>query len=203
MADKTIGDLPQAESISDTDLFVLQQSGVAKKLLGSLLKAFVTVNVVSVSVETLPAGSQASSVYNEATKTLVLKIPAGATGPAGPANTLQVGTVTTGTVASAEITGTAPNQTLNLVLQRGDKGDPGADAPTITGIAVRQTDYHLIVTLSSGASYDAGYCRGASGDGTGDMLAATYDPQGKAQDVFAYVDSAIQTAIQSTWEASY
>ena len=35
------------------------------------------------------------------------------------------------------------------------------------------------------------------------MLAATYDPQGKAQDVFAYVDSAIQAAIQSTWEASY
>ena len=58
MADKAIGDLPQAESILDTDLFVLQQGGVAKKLLGSLLKAFVTVNVVSVSVETLPAGSQ-------------------------------------------------------------------------------------------------------------------------------------------------
>lgn len=39
-------------------------------------------------------------------------------GPAGPANTLAIGTVTTGT-ANATITGTAPNQTLNLTLPPG------------------------------------------------------------------------------------
>lgn len=50
----------------------------------------------------------------------------------------------------------------------------------------------MIVTLSDGTSYDAGYCRGASGAGTGDMLAAVYDPQGKHQDIFAYIDEAIK-----------
>lgn len=50
---------------------------------------------------------------------------AGPTGPAGPANTLSIGTVTKGDEARAEITGTAPNQTLDLVLPKGDKGDRG------------------------------------------------------------------------------
>lgn len=139
----------------------------------------------------------------------------GPQGPAGPANTLSIGSVTSGKVASATITGEAPNQVLNFVLEKGDKGEtgsqgeqgaqgpqgeqgetgpqgnPGADAPTITGITIRQSDYHMIVTLSDGTSYDAGYCRGASGAGTGDMLATTYDPQGKHTDIFAYVDEAI------------
>ena len=50
----------------------------------------------------------------------------GDTGDPGPANTLTIGTVTSGDEASAEITGAAPNQTLNLVLPKGDKGDTGA-----------------------------------------------------------------------------
>lgn len=140
----------------------------------------------------------------------------GPQGPAGPANVLTIGSVTSGKVASATITGEAPNQVLNLVLEKGEQGEqgkqgiqgeqgkqgiqgetgpqgnPGADAPTITGITIRQTDYHMIVTLSDGTSYDAGYCRGASGAGTGDMLAAVYDPQGKHQDIFAYIDEAIK-----------
>lgn len=140
----------------------------------------------------------------------------GATGAIGPANVLTIGSVTSGKVASATITGEAPNQVLNLVLEKGDKGEqgkqgiqgeqgkqgirgeigpqgnPGADAPTITGITIRQSDYHLIVTLSNGTSYDAGYCRGASGAGTGDMLASVYDPQNKHQDIFAYIDNAIK-----------
>lgn len=140
----------------------------------------------------------------------------GPQGPAGPANVLTIGSVTSGKVASATITGEAPNQVLNLVLEKGDKGEqgkqgiqgeigpqgvqgeigpqgnPGADAPTITNITIRQSDYHLIVTLSDGTSYDAGYCRGASGSGTGDMLASVYDPNNKHQDIFSYVDNAIK-----------
>lgn len=71
------------------------------------------------------------------------------------------------------------------------RGNPGADAPTITGITIRQTDYHMIVSLSDGTTYDAGYCRGAAGAGSGDMLAAVYDPQGKQLDIYKYVDDAI------------
>ena len=225
MADKTIGDLTQAESIGGEDLFVLQQNGEAKKLKGEQLMDYVTLSVISVTAETLPAGSQATATYNKTTGELYLGIPqgeqgvkgdtgaqgevgpqgetgatgaTGATGPAGPANTLTIGTVTSGIEASATITGEAPNQVLNLVLKQGEQGEQGEAAPTITGITIRQSDYHMIVTLSDGTSYDAGYCRGASGAGTGDMLASTYDPQGKAQDIFAYVDNAISGVTVTT-----
>ncbi len=52
----------------------------------------------------------------------------GATGPAGPANSLAIGTVTAG-AAAASITGTAPSQTLNLVLQTGAQGIQGVQGP--------------------------------------------------------------------------
>ena len=222
MADKAISDLTQALQITNEDLFVLEQSGEAKKLKGKTLLNFVTLNVVSVTVTTLPAGSLATATYDKSTGVLALGIPqgskgdTGATGATGPANVLTIGSVTSGKVASATITGDAPNQVLNLVLEKGDKGEqgeqgkqgiqgeqgkqgiqgpqgnPGTDAPTITGITIRQSDYHLIVTLSDGTSYDAGYCRGQAGAGTGDMLASVYDPNNKHQDIFAYVDNAIK-----------
>lgn len=53
----------------------------------------------------------------------------GIDGEPGPANTLSIGTVVKGTVASATITGDSPNQTLNLVLPKGDKGDRGEVGP--------------------------------------------------------------------------
>lgn len=49
----------------------------------------------------------------------------GDTGATGPANTLTIGVVLSGAAAAATITGTAPNQTLNLALPKGDKGDTG------------------------------------------------------------------------------
>jgi len=51
--------------------------------------------------------------------------PQGPQGDAGPANTLSIGTVTKGEEAEATITGESPNQTLNLVLPKGDKGERG------------------------------------------------------------------------------
>ena len=206
MADKTIGDLTQAESIGGEDLFVLQQNGEAKKLKGEQLMDYVTLSVISVTVETLPAGSQATATYNEATGTLSLGIPQGEQGNVGPANTLTIGSVTSGAEASATITGDAPNQVLNLVLKQGDKGNPGDDAPTITNIAIRQSDYHMIVTLSDGTSYDAGYCRGASGAGTGDMIASDYDSAGEvktAGGIAAYVSNAISSAITGAIGGAY
>lgn len=38
MADKAISELPAAEQITPTDLLVLEQDGVAKKLTGRILK---------------------------------------------------------------------------------------------------------------------------------------------------------------------
>lgn len=47
----------------------------------------------------------------------------GEKGDKGDANTLTIGSVTKGDEAQATITGEAPNQILNLVLPKGDKGD--------------------------------------------------------------------------------
>ncbi|QBP33264.1 minor tail protein [Gordonia phage BrutonGaster] len=49
----------------------------------------------------------------------------GLTGATGPANTLSVGTVAKGSDAVVTITGSAPNQVLNVTLPKGDKGDKG------------------------------------------------------------------------------
>lgn len=54
--------------------------------------------------------------------------PQGTPGDTGPANSLSIGTVTTGAAgssASATITGTAPSQTLSLTIPRGDTGNSG------------------------------------------------------------------------------
>lgn len=129
--DKAISDLMQALQITVEDLFVLEQGGEAKKLKGETLLKFITLNVVSVTVTTLPAGSSATATYDKSTNTLALGIPqgkkgdTGATGATGPANVLTIGSVTSGKVASATITGESPNQVLNLVLKEGEQGPEG------------------------------------------------------------------------------
>lgn len=55
----------------------------------------------------------------------VLKGKDGIDGKPGPSNILNVGTVKSGEEASATITGDSPNQTLNLVLPKGNTGPQG------------------------------------------------------------------------------
>lgn len=82
------------------------------------------------TVTTGDAGSQAS-VVNVGTSTdaiLDFVIPRGdqgIQGIQGPPNELAIGTVEKGEDASASITGSYPNQKLNLVLPKGDRGDVG------------------------------------------------------------------------------
>ena len=62
---------------------------------------------------------------------------AGATGAAGPANSLAIGTVSTlsaGASASATISGTAPTQTLNLGIPAGSTGATGAGTGSVNGL---------------------------------------------------------------------
>jgi len=53
----------------------------------------------------------------------------GPQGSEGPANTISIGTVSSGSAAFAEILGVAPNQTLNLILPQGIQGPQGAQGP--------------------------------------------------------------------------
>lgn len=121
----------------------------------------------------------------------------GDTGAAGPPNALAIGTVSSGETPSATITGTAPSQVLNLVLPKGDTGNPGADGEdgqdgaaatiavgTVTSVSSASPATVTNVGTSSAAVFNFEIPRGADGDGSGDMLAATYDPNGKASDAF-------------------
>jgi len=98
--------------------------------------ATVTLGTISTGAPGSPVIITNSGTIHEAVWNIT--IPRGATGNPGPANTLSIGSVTGGTTASATLTGTSPNQTLNLVLpqggkgDKGDKGDKGADS-TVPG----------------------------------------------------------------------
>lgn len=73
--DAAIGELPQAEYIDDSDRIPLEQGGVAKYVLGALLKAFIDRNILDVRALTLPAGSDVTASYNAETGVLTLGIP--------------------------------------------------------------------------------------------------------------------------------
>ena len=91
------------------------------------------VTSVAMNVVGGPTGGTAQNIDGVLTFNLSLPAgPQGPIGPDGPANTLKVGTVTSGSTPSATITGTAPSQTISLVLPKGDKGDKGADS-TVPG----------------------------------------------------------------------
>lgn len=106
---------------------------------------------------------------------------------------MKVEAVSLGAGEEATISKLTADDVIKLIfgLPTGATGAPGEDAPKITGINIRQSDFHLIVTLSDGSTYDAGYCRGSAGAGSGDMLMSTYDTHGKNTDIFDYVDNKI------------
>lgn len=60
----------------------------------------------------------------------------GEDGAPGPAPSIKIGTVSSGTTPSATITGTSPDLTLGLVLPKGDRGDRGeTGAPGVVSSA--------------------------------------------------------------------
>lgn len=77
MADQAISSLALAEAINNADLFVLEQSGVAKKLTGATLTQFINRNLVNVSVHALASTSTPTADFDRITGTLSLGIPNG------------------------------------------------------------------------------------------------------------------------------
>jgi hypothetical protein len=81
----------------------------------------------------------------------------GATGNPGPANSLSIGTVTTGdpgSSADATITGTAPSQTLNLTIPKGDPGTDGTDGTDgIDGSILTATSSSSVTSATGAKSF--------------------------------------------------
>lgn len=94
----------------------------------------------------------------------------GTNGTNGQNNTLTIGTVSSGVSPSATITGTSPNQVLNLVLPKGDTGATGADGtdPTIAVGMVEtlqpdQTAYVTNIGTATNAIFNFGIPQGLQG----------------------------------------
>lgn len=73
---------------------------------------------------------------------------AGATGATGPANVLSIGTVTNGVTASASITGTTPEQVLNLVLPLNTNALTYDNFATVTNKAINLGSNTITGTLA-------------------------------------------------------
>lgn len=100
---------------------------------------------------------------------------------AGKVNNMTVQASTGAAGSSASVTrGTNAQGGIELTFQipKGDKGETGA-----TGAQGPKGD-----TGDTGPQGPQGP-QGPAGSGSGDMIASTYDPTGKAQDVFAYADT--------------
>lgn len=83
--------------------------------------------------------------------------------------------------------------------ETGATGPRGATGNGISDIALKSGNHApgtsdvYTITLTDGTTFDFAVYNGANGTGAGagDMLASVYDPQGKHQDIFKYVDDAI------------
>lgn len=112
MADSTIGSLPAASEITAQDLFVLEQNGEAKKLLGSILTDFLDRNIVNVTVTSVLPTANPTVSYDAETGALQLGIPRGL-GIAGIVKTGTSGLTDTYTVTLDK----APDQAVATTFQ--------------------------------------------------------------------------------------
>lgn len=137
----------------------------------------------------------------------------GEIGATGASNTLTIGNVAQGS-ANATITGTSPNQVLNLTLPKGDKGDKGDTGSTgATGEGATVTIGNVTtVTPATPASvtnvgttthaiFDIEIPKGdtgASGAGSGDMLKANNLSDVANADTSRNNLDAVKAAVSST-----
>ena len=175
MADKRINELPAASAVSPVDLFVLEQSGVAKKLTGTILEQWllalaaghggiVSIDLTSsaglVDTYTITYADTASQTF---TVTNGAEGPRGATGSTGAPATLSNYEVVYQTSASGSVIPT---------------GAWSSSVPTLTQGQFLWT--RTTLTFNSGSpvvGYSVSYV-GIDGSGSGDMRAAIYDPNG-------------------------
>ena len=146
-----------------------------------------------VSAITLDTGEPATvekSVVDDVFK-LTFGLPRGEKGEVGSPGrgitsiTLKSGTHAAGTVDTYTITFT-DNTTYDFQVANGANGF----SPTITTSKSGKVTTVTVVDANGTQSFTIN--DGADGKGSGDMQSSVYDQTGKAQDIFAYVDNAIE-----------
>lgn len=117
----------------------------------------------------LPSGEKGEPGEKGATGPKGEQGETGETGPPGPQG-------------EAGATGT-PGSSIESIIRTSGTGAPGT------------TDTYTI-TLTDGSTSEFFVYNGKDGTGAGDMSAGIYDPQGKAQDIFKYVDDKCAALLQ-------
>lgn len=79
-----------------------------------------------------------------------------------------------------------------LEALRGPAGETITDISRTSGTGAPGTVDTYTVTTSTGRTWPLYLYNGKDGKGAGDMTAEVYDPQGKAQDIFNYVDEKLK-----------
>ena len=123
MADKTISDLTQAESIGSEDLFVLEQGGEAKKLKGARLVKYAQDTVgeqvtaateAAESAETAKTGAESAQTQAQAARDAILNM------------LVEAITLESGASATVEKSLVDAVYKLTFGLPRGEKGEKGS-----------------------------------------------------------------------------
>lgn len=184
MADKQISDLEAASSITDSDLFLLQQNSTAKKLLGSVLKTYLQ-----------GLGEIETATYDEATHSITLTFTngstlttgnlqgskgdkgdtgaTGATGAAGISPTVTIEEITTGT-GGVRITITDAENPDGQTFEIMNGADGTGSVSTVNGISPVSGNVPLYssvqITLSASGWSSKSQTVSVSGLGASDIV---------------------------------
>lgn len=220
MADKSIGALPSATELNNDSLIPVEQGGIAMSVSGAMIAAFARESAESrvQDAERAAQNAAASAEAAAASKSGIdeslsaaRQSASAAAASATEADRAKQAIVDLGVSASASDPGEAAtvektvdasgNITLTFKIPRGVQGPMG----TITSIVRTSgtgepgtTDIYTI-TCSDGSTAEFSVYNGKDGTGTGDMEKNTYDPSGKAQDVFKYVDDKV-SGLKTTYD---
>lgn len=218
MADKQINELPGVPAVTDDTLIPVYVPGSAtpaQRMTGAQFRSF---GVAAVQEQVANAENAAERAENAkdtavaaASNIGIAVDEASASAAAAEASrqaieNMIVEAITLATGQSATVSKSLVDGVVKLVfgLPAGEKGDTGAPGSSIQSIdrtsgtgAPGTTDTYTI-TLTDGSTTTFNVYNGRDGAGAGDMTAIVYDPQGKAQDVFAYADNAATAAEEAS-----
>lgn len=220
MADKSIGALPAASELNNDSLIPVEQGGIAMSISGAQIAEFAKQSAESrvqdaeraaknaaASAEAAAASKSGIDESLEAARQSAREAAASATQADRAKQTI----IDLGVSASASDPGEAAtvektvdasgNITLTFRIPRGIQGPMGTITSIVktSGTGEPGTTDTYTITCSDGSTAEFSVYNGKDGTGTGDMERSTYDPTGKAQDIFKYVDDRV-ASIKTTYD---
>lgn len=220
MADKSIGALPSATELNNDSLIPVEQGGIAMSVSGAMIAEFAKESAESrvQDAERAAQNAAASAEAAAASKSGIDESLAAARQSASAAAAsateadrakqsiidLSVSAMASDPGAAATVEKTVDasgNITLTFKIPRGVQGPMGTIVSIVrtSGTGAPGTTDIYTITCSDGSTAEFSVYNGKDGTGTGDMERSTYDPSGKAQDIFKYIDDKV-ASIKTTYD---